>query len=338
MYNQKTVDNKGISVIVCCYNSAERLPKTIEHLAKQHVPKNIPWEVVIVDNASTDDTAKIAEEEWNKHLLDVSFAIVYQFKAGLSYARRKGIEVAKYSYCLFCDDDNWLDKNYVSTAYHEINDDPSVGVVGGYGTAVFETPPPAWFEKVKHSYAVGPQASQAGDVTKERGYVFGAGAIFRKSVLLDLLSSKSGFFLTDRKGESITSGGDKELCLNYVLRGYRVRYTDQLRFKHYITKNRLTKQYYAKLEYSFVQSRTILSLYEYKLKGKEYILKRRFLWLRDLAHSFKNDFLARHPRSVNIFRSYTLALLQNYNSYHKTLKYLNKLIQPTSTGQYKQKG
>ena len=51
---------KGISVIVCCYNSAERLTETIKHLAGQNVPHYIPWELIVVDNASTDNTAEIS--------------------------------------------------------------------------------------------------------------------------------------------------------------------------------------------------------------------------------------------------------------------------------------
>ena len=55
----------GVSVIVCCYNSAQRLQETIKHLAQQQVPALINWEVIIVNNASTDATYEIALKEMN---------------------------------------------------------------------------------------------------------------------------------------------------------------------------------------------------------------------------------------------------------------------------------
>ena len=316
----------GISVIICCYNSAKRLPETIKHLAKQQVPDSIPWEVIVVDNASTDDTSITASLEWNKYenRTDTSFSIVKEKMSGLTNARICGIMKSQYSYCLFCDDDNWLEEDYVHTAYVGISSDPKIGVIGGHGMPVFETNPPVWFEEVEESYAVGPQAPQAGDVTKERGYVFGAGAIFRRSVILDLLNSNSGFLLTDRTGSAVTSGGDEELCLNYVLRGYEIHYTNELKFRHFIAASKLTEQYHNQLKYSFIKSRIVLSLYRYKIQGKEDILNRNFLWLRELVYSLKNDLLKRPFSLTDFISSYTVALIKNYNSYHRTLNYLKQ--------------
>ena len=51
--------SKGVSVIVCCYNSALRLPETIRHIVQQETPAEIDWEVVIVNNSSTDNQISI---------------------------------------------------------------------------------------------------------------------------------------------------------------------------------------------------------------------------------------------------------------------------------------
>ena len=51
-----------ISVIICTYNGASRLPATLEKLAAQSVPAECPWEVLLIDNASTDDTAAVAKQ------------------------------------------------------------------------------------------------------------------------------------------------------------------------------------------------------------------------------------------------------------------------------------
>jgi len=52
----------GVSVVICTYNGAERLPETIRHIANQTVPAHIPWEFIVVSNACTDNTEEVTRE------------------------------------------------------------------------------------------------------------------------------------------------------------------------------------------------------------------------------------------------------------------------------------
>ncbi|MGF2076073.1 glycosyltransferase, partial [Enterococcus casseliflavus] len=54
----------GVSVVVCSHNGADRLPGTLAHLASQRVTRDLLWEVIVIDNASTDDTAGVARRHW----------------------------------------------------------------------------------------------------------------------------------------------------------------------------------------------------------------------------------------------------------------------------------
>ncbi len=108
------IARKGVSVVICCYNSAKLLPVTLEHLSRQKTRSYVDWEVVIVNNASTDNTSEVAAMEWKKYPdCKGSLKIAYQPIPGLAAAREKGIEESKYEYIVFCDDDNWLDENFV---------------------------------------------------------------------------------------------------------------------------------------------------------------------------------------------------------------------------------
>src|SRR5688500_1328738 len=98
----------GISVIVCTYNGAALLPETIRHIAQLHVRPDIDWEFIIIDNASTDDSAQVALSEWSKYRSSVRFSLLTQPRQGLTYARELALEKSKYEFVLFCDDDNWL--------------------------------------------------------------------------------------------------------------------------------------------------------------------------------------------------------------------------------------
>ncbi len=252
---------KGISILICCYNSANRLPETIKHIAQQEIKIKTNWEVIVVNNNSTDNTQEVAQHEWNYYKLNIPFKVVDQPISGLSNARKKGIKEAQFEYIIFCDDDNWLDKDYIQTAYDLMESNPIIGVVGGQSTAASDVKIPDWFEKFKNGYAVGQQNNNSGYITN-RGYVWGAGMVIRKQVIL--IALKLGFksFLTGRNGNKILAGDDSEICRWAILLGYELFYEDKLKFKHYIPQNRLTTEYKDKMWEGFHQSNQLLYKYD----------------------------------------------------------------------------
>ncbi|HLB90290.1 MAG TPA: glycosyltransferase, partial [Terriglobales bacterium] len=106
----------GVSAIVCCYNSASRLPATLAHLASQRCEGRFPWEVILVDNASTDGTGRIAQELWPQDA-PVHLRVVHEARLGLAYARQRGISAARYELLSFVDDDNWVCPNWVQLVW-----------------------------------------------------------------------------------------------------------------------------------------------------------------------------------------------------------------------------
>jgi len=269
----------NISVIICCYNSSKRLESTLRHLALQKA--TIDWELIVVDNASTDNTADFAQKEWSKYQPSFPLRVVSQPIPGLSYAREKGIETAIGEIIVFCDDDNWLCDTYIQTAYEVMKSHPNVGIIGGCGEEVCEIVPPTWFEPIKASYALGKQAAQSGyiDYNTRPWGVYGAGMVIRKICLDKLKALQFKSLLSGRKGKQLSSGGDSELC--YVVRflGYDIYYEDTLCFKHFIPKERLTDEYRIKLDRGLASSQPILALYYYVFNNtKELRIKPLWLW------------------------------------------------------------
>ncbi|MBS1550496.1 MAG: glycosyltransferase, partial [Bacteroidetes bacterium] len=127
----KNIQGTGVSVVVCCYNSSKVLPKTLRYLLSQKVPDSVPWEIIIVDNASTDNTSEIAKEILSGSFCKVPFTIVKEPEPGLSAARLKGINTAKYGYIVFCDDDNRLQEDFVKICYDTMESNKEIGVLGG---------------------------------------------------------------------------------------------------------------------------------------------------------------------------------------------------------------
>ena len=244
----------GVSVIVCCYNSASRLPETIKHLALQNVDPTIAWEIIIVNNNSSDNTTEVAKKEWNKYNLSVPFSIIDEARAGLSFAREAGIVTSKYNYLVFCDDDNWLFEDYVNQVFKIMSSNSSIGMLGGVGYPVTDSENLELLHKFSGDFATGPQGiigTSLDDITESKGYVYGAGAVLRKEALLELKKKKINYLLTDRIGNNLASGGDVELAFYIRMLKFRIFYSDSLRFHHFLPKNRITWSYIKRLHYSF---------------------------------------------------------------------------------------
>ncbi len=290
---------KELSVMVCCYNSAERLPKTLEYLANQKVPENVEWEIILVDNNSTDGTKEVAEQYWKEIGPLIEFTVVKEPLPGLSRARRCGVEKSKGKYILYCDDDNWLDKNYLSNAIQIMEKDSWIGVLGGIGSPVFETEKPIWFDPYTISYALGPQGEKNGEITFTKGYVYGAGSIFRRQVLEELFSKDFEHLLSDRKGKKLISGGDNELGYCIAFMGYKIYYSENLKFKHFIPAQRLNLTYLKGLRIGYANSYDVVKSYQTILfsRGKK---RRNFYDRRNEYKKYlKEIFLALRKRRVD---------------------------------------
>ncbi|MFC0514580.1 glycosyltransferase [Mucilaginibacter angelicae] len=250
----------GLSVIICCYNSACRLPATLKHLAGQQLSAGTAWEVIVVDNASTDETAETAKAEWEKYgIPGVSFQVVAEEKPGLSHAREKGIRASVFRLVVFCDDDNWLSEDYLQIAYTAMSGDPAIAAVGGQSTAAADIPLPDWFEASKNNYAVGRQAEQSGDISW-RKHLWGSGLVIRKD-LYNKAFSNFPSMLTGRNGKVLSSGEDSEICMRFLLMGYRLHYLEALTFKHFIAADRLRCDYNTKLMEGFIRAHEVLRIY-----------------------------------------------------------------------------
>ncbi|MFP5042387.1 glycosyltransferase family 2 protein [Parasediminibacterium sp. JCM 36343] len=264
---------KGVSVIVCCYNSSLRLPETLCYLAKQRC--SIPWEIIIVDNNSSDNTSEAASKLWECHQSSTAFSIVQQPVTGLSAARQMGVLRAKYEYMIFCDDDNWLDKNYVNTAFEVIDSDNDIAIVGGIGYPVFGGDKPNWFDTFYNGYAVYGQDEKSGEVKS----VYGAGMVLRKSFIETCNKLFIHSILSDRKGNELSSGGDAEICYWGRMAGFKIWFDERLAFKHYIPMQRLSWDYLKKLHIGFAKSFAILNLYEAAITNRRKQLP-SYYWLK----------------------------------------------------------
>ena len=238
----KTPD--GISLIICTYNGKDKLSKTLTAICQLEVKCN--WELLVVDNASTDDTGNSVTELLTEATFD--WQLLHESNPGLVHARLCGLRAAKYTTLLYCDDDNTLDKNYVQIGYEILSKNPFLGALGGCGIPVLEIEKPAWFDTYSHSFAVGPQSNADGVLKEYPAELYGAGTFFRKEPLVNFLDKEFRSVLSGRKGATLSSGEDVEWCYLVQLAGYKIGYDKQLVFEHLLPANRITWDYYLRLK------------------------------------------------------------------------------------------
>jgi len=271
----------GVSLVICSHNGASRLLAVLAHVALQRVPLGLPWEVVLVDNASTDDTAAVARANWPVKDAPAPLRVVYEGELGLTQARCRGLREARYEIVCFIDDDNWLAPDWLQIVVEVMGRHAEVGACGGMLDAAFELSPPQWFDHVQKYYAVGPQHDCAGDITWSRGYLWGAGLTVRKTAWKELAAAGFRFELHDRAGHALTSGGDAELCLALRLAGWKLWYEPAMKMKHYIPASRMEWQYLERVARGFGAAAVVLNAYATVRQGESgrIILRLRSNWL-----------------------------------------------------------
>lgn len=214
-------------------------------------------ELILVDNNCTDQTVERAQVLWNHP--EIPLRVVKEDQAGLSYARVAGMRAARGELLLWVDDDNWLCVDYLAVLDRIFRDKPNVGIIGGRGIAEFGCAEPPWFSQHARTYAISSDA----DITGYVDIVFGAGMAIRREVYEQLQRARFRTKLTDRKGASLASGGDSEICLAARLIGWDIYFTVEATFRHFIPPERLNNDYLCRLQVGIGESMPTLSVYSF---------------------------------------------------------------------------
>lgn len=286
----------GISIVICSYNGKKNLSPTLEHIAAQKNIESIPVELLLIDNASTDNTSAFAAEKWKELNSNLSFRIISEPKSGKAYASRTGFDAAKFAFILVCDDDNWLCDSYVKKAYDIMVADSSIGALGGKGVPAFEAQKPEWFDRHEILFAIGEQGNNGNIVGKQN--LWGAGMIFKKEIWNKLNALDYKFFLNEqRKGNANWGGDDSELCEMIRMFGYKLWVDNSLTFQHYMPANRMTAEYVKSRFYGLGRSRLYLQAYTYcrtyKTMPGQHL--KYPLWLDKWLHKTK-DYVLQLPK------------------------------------------
>lgn len=118
-----------ISVIIPVYNCQEYITKCLDSFVSQDF-KDI--EIICVNDGSKDNTLEVLKKYIEHHKKD-RIILIDKENAGVWYARIDGIKKARGDYIVFCDSDDYVERNYLSKMYNKIKEDNSdISICGFY--------------------------------------------------------------------------------------------------------------------------------------------------------------------------------------------------------------
>jgi len=115
----------------------------LDTLVAMEVPTSLSWELIIVDNGSTDGTSSIVDTYKNK----LPLTLVREDTAGLSFARNTGVATARGEYIVWTDDDVRVDPDWLAAYARAFARHPDGAFFGGHIDPVFTGDIPAWLTR-----------------------------------------------------------------------------------------------------------------------------------------------------------------------------------------------
>jgi len=229
----------NISVILCTFDRCETLAKALESVAASVLPDNLPWEVLVVDNNSRDQTRQVAEGFCQRY--PGRFRYLFEPCQGKSHALNAGIREARGDILAFIDDDLTVEPTWLQNLIAPLLS----GAWAGSGGRILPEPTfiaPLWLP-LQEPRALAPFAffdlgPEAGELAEPP---FGANMAFRREAF-----EKHGGFRTDlgpQPGNQIRSE-DSEFGARLLKAGERLRYEPGAIVYHKISANRLQKNYF----------------------------------------------------------------------------------------------
>jgi glycosyltransferase involved in cell wall biosynthesis len=133
-----------LTVAVCTWNRCALLAKTLEQMTRLVIPPEVTWELLVVNNRSTDSTDEVITSYEGR----LPIRRCWEPTPGLSNARNRALSEATGEYILWTDDDIFVDEGWVVGYARAFRRWPKAAVFGGPIEPLFEGPPPDWIPRV----------------------------------------------------------------------------------------------------------------------------------------------------------------------------------------------
>mgnify|MGYP003384103018 FL=1 len=237
---------KNLTIAICSYNRSERLPGLVKALRSLSCP--VPFEILIIDNNSTDQTQAVVA-----HLADEGGPLVrtvIEREQGIPFARNRAIaESLSSTFLLFIDDDELPSEQMLERAIYALDNEGAECVGGKIGINFSEYKRPGWltddllpfFGKIDY----GPDPFWIDDASTP----IWSGIVAYRTSLFSNNPELRFDYRYNRKGNGIGGGEDGILFNELLNRKTKIRYQPEMAVEHFIEEWKLTRSYFLKLHF-----------------------------------------------------------------------------------------
>lgn len=231
--------NPEISVIICSYNRARYIREALESLYRQDADKST-YEVIVVDNNSTDDTDEVCHTFLNNHQ-DLKAQYLKEVQQGSSFARNRGADAAKGRILVFMDDDAVAESDFISGYIKLFKEIPDAVGAGGRIIPRYIPDEPTWMSYYVSSLVGNFDYSPVQCRFKQGKYPLES----NMAVRADAFNRISGFNtdLPGVKGTLRIGGEGKDFFYRLTADGSNIIYDPAIRVMHVVETAKLTREY-----------------------------------------------------------------------------------------------
>ncbi|MGH7365182.1 MAG: glycosyltransferase [Candidatus Rokuibacteriota bacterium] len=226
-------DSWDVSVVITTYNRAEVLPHALEGLLRQEAP-DLRYEVVVVDNNSTDSTRAVVESFLARGGRNLRY--LFESRQGVAHGRNRGILASQAPIIAFTDDDVAVEPDWIATLKRALDAHPEADCVGGRVLPRGSPALPAWLTREHWApLALLDYGDTPFCVTAlKRLCLITANVAFRRAVF-----GRIGLF-----APRMVAASDNELLVRLWRSGGQGLYAPELLVRCDIPSERLTKAYH----------------------------------------------------------------------------------------------
>ena len=237
-----------VSIIICTYNRSRSLLNTLESIDKMKVPAGILWEVIVIDNNSSDNTQeKVLSYNFNNHPVQLRY--IKEENQGVAFARNLGIQESTGEIIVFMDDDEVADTLWLAKILEPFNTN-SADCVGGKILVKYPEgyKKPVWLLNELEGF-IG-KLDYGGEkpmlLDNPETPVFTGNSAFSRRVF-----KEAGLFNTQlgRRGTQTFGGEDVEMSRRILKAGFSIFYQPEAVVYHIIGQDKLKKNYFRKLHF-----------------------------------------------------------------------------------------
>lgn len=231
----------NFSIIIPTFNREKKLKKLLTVLTTLNYPEN-HYEIIVVDNGSTDHTQKMVKSFAEKYS---NIKSCYEVKPGPSFARNRGIREAAYDRLIFIDDDCLVSKQFLQKYKENWELFPTARMIGGPISAKKEQGRFSQNERNllrKHHWCFGIMEFPSSRTLSLGELLFSGNFSYHlpQKFSQPLFDERLGRVFADGK---VLYAEDFELCSRTILAGETVQYCHDLQVVNVIDSTRFSERY-----------------------------------------------------------------------------------------------